>query len=173
VEITSGEMFRIKGANNTLIVYEDRVLLTKEGLLQKYRGGMGGDRTIYYRDMMSIEYKKPKIDNGYIKFIMPGSVDATARSGFGTSSAQTWAANLDPNNVILASGFSKAIGENADKCYSIIMEQFNKAKSAVNSPITVQASTSADELAKFKKLLDDGVITQDEFEVKKKQLLNL
>lgn len=30
-----------------------------------------------------------------------------------------------------------------------------------------------DEIAKYKKLLDDGTITQDEFEAKKKQLLNL
>ena len=31
---------------------------------------------------------------------------------------------------------------------------------------------SADELLKFKELLDGGVITQEEFEAKKKQLLN-
>ena len=31
----------------------------------------------------------------------------------------------------------------------------------------------ADEIYKFKKLFDDGVITQEEFEAKKKQLLNL
>ncbi len=34
-------------------------------------------------------------------------------------------------------------------------------------------NSSADEIVKFKKLLDDGVITQDEFNEKKKQLLNL
>ena len=31
----------------------------------------------------------------------------------------------------------------------------------------------ADEIRKFKKLADDGIITQDEFETKKKQLLGL
>ena len=31
--------------------------------------------------------------------------------------------------------------------------------------------SSADELTKYKKLLDDGVITQEEFDIKKKQLL--
>lgn len=34
-------------------------------------------------------------------------------------------------------------------------------------------SSSADEIFKFKSLLDSGVITQEEFEMKKKQLLNL
>ena len=33
--------------------------------------------------------------------------------------------------------------------------------------------SSADELSKYKKLLDDGVITQEEFNAKKKQLLGL
>lgn len=33
--------------------------------------------------------------------------------------------------------------------------------------------SSADELGKFKKLLDDGAITQEEFDAKKKQLLGL
>lgn len=38
-----------------------------------------------------------------------------------------------------------------------------------NKPI----ASEADELLKFKKLLDDGIITQEEFEIKKKQILGL
>ena len=37
----------------------------------------------------------------------------------------------------------------------------------------VHETTNADELKKYKELLDNGTITQDEFEAKKKQLLNL
>ena len=33
--------------------------------------------------------------------------------------------------------------------------------------------TNADELLKFKQLLDSGAITQEEYDIKKKQLLNL
>ena len=36
-----------------------------------------------------------------------------------------------------------------------------------------QLTTSADELKKYKDLLDSGVITQEEFDAKKKQLLGL
>ena len=43
-----------------------------------------------------------------------------------------------------------------------------------NAPTQVIAETSAaDELKKFKELLDSGVITQEEFDAKKKQLLGL
>lgn len=34
-------------------------------------------------------------------------------------------------------------------------------------------SSPADELKKFKELLDMGALTQEEFDIKKKQLLNL
>ncbi|MBR3588760.1 MAG: SHOCT domain-containing protein [Clostridia bacterium] len=34
-------------------------------------------------------------------------------------------------------------------------------------------NSEADELKKYKDLLDNGVITQEEFDAKKKQLLNL
>ena len=39
--------------------------------------------------------------------------------------------------------------------------------------VTVNVSSSADEIRKYKTLLDDGIITQEEFDAKKKQLLGL
>jgi uncharacterized membrane protein YsdA (DUF1294 family) len=51
----------------------------------------------------------------------------------------------------------------------------NQAQSHVTVQATVTAApaSQADELAKFKKLLDDGVLTQDEFDRKKAQILGL
>ncbi|MBO5652993.1 MAG: SHOCT domain-containing protein, partial [Clostridia bacterium] len=37
----------------------------------------------------------------------------------------------------------------------------------------IQASSNAEELKKYKDLLDAGIITQEEFDAKKKQLLGL
>ena len=48
-------------------------------------------------------------------------------------------------------------------------EREKASKAAGNAP----ALSSADELMKFKNLLDAGVITQEEFDAKKKQLLGL
>ena len=43
-----------------------------------------------------------------------------------------------------------------------------------NKDVTInQVNDVADEIAKYKKLFDDGIITQEEFEAKKKQLLGL
>jgi predicted Zn-dependent peptidase len=49
-----------------------------------------------------------------------------------------------------------------------LMAQTQPQQAPAAAPVS-----QADELAKFKKLLDDGVLTQEEFDVKKKQLLNL
>lgn len=47
-------------------------------------------------------------------------------------------------------------------------------KEAAVTQVTINNnSTSADELKKYKDLLDDGAITQEEFEAKKKELLGL
>ena len=51
-------------------------------------------------------------------------------------------------------------------------EEFRQANMAAHAPIA-QAPSSADELKKYKDLLDTGVISQEEFDAKKKQILGL
>lgn len=47
------------------------------------------------------------------------------------------------------------------------------AKIRAASTVPVQAASNADELKRFKELLDSGIITQEEFDAKKKHLLGL
>lgn len=61
---------------------------------------------------------------------------------------------------------------------NFIRETFNEAmenfkKDQQKSTSGVSALSTADEIAKFKGLLDSGVLTQEEFDAKKKQLLGL
>jgi len=51
--------------------------------------------------------------------------------------------------------------------------QYKKQSSAPAATIVVNNNSAADELKKFKELLDLCIITQDEFDAKKKQLLGL
>lgn len=53
-----------------------------------------------------------------------------------------------------------------------VLNQIRQSKNNANAINTVSTS-AADELLKFKQLLDMGVISQEEFEQKKKQLLDL
>lgn len=56
-----------------------------------------------------------------------------------------------------------------------LLKKVKKANKEIPSPLTtiVQNTSDADELKKYKDLLDNGVITQEEFDAKKKQLLGL
>ena len=54
-----------------------------------------------------------------------------------------------------------------------IIDEIKRQKSAPQATTVVQQASAADELKKFKELLDMGVITQEEFDAKKKQLLGL
>lgn len=67
--------------------------------------------------------------------------------------------------------------ENADAVYQvltgIINEMQTQATIAASPAPVIQQSTDADELAKFKALLDSGAITQEEYDAKKKQILGL
>ena len=63
------------------------------------------------------------------------------------------------------------------KIYDItnqIIVQFTEIKNLKETPIENNATVStADEILKYKNLLDAGAITQEEYEAKKKQLLGL
>ncbi|WP_303804633.1 SHOCT domain-containing protein [Ruminococcus flavefaciens] len=49
---------------------------------------------------------------------------------------------------------------------------FNNANT-INRTIVTQQRSMADEIAKYKQLLDSGAITEEEYEAKKKQILGL
>ena len=66
--------------------------------------------------------------------------------------------------------------KNANEIYEIInnlLVDRQKEKAQNTGTTIVQNSDEADQLKKYKDLLDSGVITQEEFEAKKKQLLGL
>ena len=65
----------------------------------------------------------------------------------------------------------KAIQEMAE-IFDYILA-LNTEKAAQEAEALNKQASDADELVKFKKLLDDGVITQGDFDTKKKQLLGI
>jgi hypothetical protein len=88
--------------------------------------------------------------------------------------ASTW-----PKGVAVATSSGRVaflMIKNCDeihRCVSnLLIDRQNKAP---NTPMIKQEipQSNADELRKFKELLDSGVITQEEFDAKKKQLLGL
>ncbi|GHV09892.1 hypothetical protein FACS189485_22800 [Spirochaetia bacterium] len=55
----------------------------------------------------------------------------------------------------------------------LIVGDINEALSKTNAPDNSSATSQADELSKFKVLLDNGTITQEDYDKKKKQILGI
>ena len=69
----------------------------------------------------------------------------------------------------------KGAQDSAQKCITALelINDTNQITHAEHISTVVQTTSAADEILKFKTLLDQGIITQEEFDAKKKELLGL
>lgn len=159
------EIFKLKCTNGILLVYDDKIVISRKTALGFFSQGLKGEKVFFYKDLSSIEYKKPSVwANGYIKFLTPGTIETKQNIGFLGNT--TLDAAKDPNTLILRA-FNKEIPEKSEEIYNFILKKIKEYKTSI-----VQSNISnADEIIKFKKLLDERIITQEEFEKKKQELL--
>ncbi len=153
-----GSVYRLTGTSARIIVYEDRVEIERTGFLNKLSYGFSGTKSIPMNSITSIQHKPADgIFNGFLQFGVLGGKER--------NSGLTGAVS-DENSVV----FSKDKNEKAEKIKSYI-----EAKIADrNKPASGSGDVSAaDEILKLKRLMDDGVITAEEFSAKKKQLLGV
>lgn len=155
----------VNNLGRILDVYENKVIFTSTQATSTIATGLvfgtsmtQGEKTIYFKDAIGVQYKPSSIADGYIQV-------ETAAGGVSTSGSQ-----YGGENSIQFSG--KKSNEEAEIIVAFIRKQIEDIK---NSPVggVVQQVSPAEELKKFKELLDLGIITQEEFDAKKKDLLGI
>ncbi len=62
---------------------------------------------------------------------------------------------------------------NREEVFQSISDVLAKLQNEKDTPVVVTNNSNVDEFKKYKELLDSGIITQEEFDIKKKQLLGL
>lgn len=137
-------------------VYDDRVVITVKANLGSLLTGnvSDGEKTIYYKDCIGVQFKKAGIQIGYLQIE--------------TASAQM---NNKGNNFFSENTFTFDHGnEKMVEISDYVKERVEYYHNLPASGTAVQVSP-ADEIKKYKELLDMGVISQEEFDAKKKQLL--
>lgn len=154
----------VNNLGKILDVYENKVVFTATKSTSSvvtamvFSGTAGqGEKTIYYKDAIGVQFKPSSVLDGYIQV-------ETAAGGAQNSN------QYGGENSIQFSG--QRANEEAEIIVKYIREQIETIKNAPAGCV-VQQISAADELKKFKELLDMGVITQEEFDAKKKQLLAL
>lgn len=114
------EIMRIKGTNGTIIAYDEYLVIARKGALAIASHGIQGDRTYFYRDIASIEYKKPGLFAGYIKIIVPGTLSNSS----GIKSYNSFKQNNQDDNTVILSGYKGA--KSSDKMYNFVMGKILK-----------------------------------------------
>ena len=156
-----------ENANPNLFIFENgkvRVLLdgtfiriTRSGILNVALHGLDGTKSINIANITAVQLKAPGVTSGYLQFTLMGGKE---------SQGGVLAAMSDENTVAVFTGELEKAEKVKDYIESILSKQ-----GAPSAPV-VQTSP-ADEIRKYKQLLDDGIITQEEFDTKKKELLGL
>jgi Short C-terminal domain len=142
----------------TLTVAGDQIRIEKQGLLTGRR-----EKTIAIRNISSVEVKKPGAFVGFIQFSIAGGMP---RDSSFTLSGGAIDAVKDENSVVF-NGTEEY--ETALKVKSYV-ESWSAVPQTAQAPVVVSV---ADEIRKLKSLLDEGLLTADEFAQKKQQLLGL
>ena len=152
------ELKGIPGIGKTVKVEGDNVKI-KLGMLNT--AGRSREKTIPIKNIVSVQTKKAGIRQGYIYFQTIGGLDNTSEKSVDDIMNEE-------NSVIF----------NSPKKYKIAQQIKNYIEEYQSKPlpetnIITNNISSADEIKKFKQLLDEGVISQEEFEAKKKQLIGI
>lgn len=151
---TENVVFDFKGANGRLVVCDDKILILKDSVLGDYSNSMATNKSIPMQSIKSVQ-----VQQTFIQFGVLGDRNASS----GTSGAY-----YDENSIILKN--REQLNE-ALKIKKYIENCISEKKSSEKE--TANSISAADEILKFKQLLDIGAITEEEFEAKKKQLLGL
>lgn len=155
----------LKGTNGTVTVYDDRVAISRTGLGALAAQGIKGDKTIFYSDLSSVEFKKPGLTNGYMQFVYAGTVNTSAKVGILKTSTKS----LKDENTVILRAFNKDIPQQSEELYNLLLKKVQEYKQ-IPSGTTAKASVT-DELMKLAKFKEQGVLTQEEFDKKKAELL--
>lgn len=147
-------------------IYRDKVVLTTKVTIGSIltHNATDGEKTIYYSDCIGIQFKPSSLTIGYLQFETASSSGNNQSGNFFNENSFTYDQNVMSNKKM-------------EEVVNFVKKQIDDIKKGKNQPLPAQNNTNlpliADELLKLKQLVDMGVLTQEEFEAKKKQLLGL
>lgn len=151
------QLFEFTSVGKYNVTVDDHtVKIEPKGMLNYLsKGGSKGEKSIPLKSITAVQFKKPGLTNGYIQF---------AYSGSSETKGGTMSAAKDENSIM----FTKKELAKAQELVDLV-----ENKRHADTPSSSPQLSVADELIKFKELLDAGILTQEEFDAKKKQMLGV
>lgn len=161
-----GLIYFINGVRGrSLKVYADRVVITVNAGIGSFitRNASDGEKTIYYADCIGLQFKESGIQIGYLQFETASRMMNNINSNFFSENSFTFDLTVTTNEQM------KEVRDYVEAQIRMCKNNQNQVQNQSAAP----AMSAAEEIKQFKELLDMGIISQEEFEAKKKQLLGL
>ena len=156
----------VKGRNGIVYAYNDRVEISRKSAVGFLTQGVKANRVIHYRDMTAIETKVPNLlTNGYMQFII--NPELSIKQRVSVISGTTTESMKDPNAVIFTAMKKKNVSE-FKKLTTFVLARLEYYKNDNSN-----TDNDLNDLKQLKSLLDDGIITQEDFDAQKKQILGI
>lgn len=133
-------------------------------------------QTWYFKDYNGIDIVNASFNSQFAQVVFLTGINSKSKFvGVDFSGEQNRVALHDSNRILFCGGmFSYADANDfATNVGSKIRAALEEYKNQEDENVPSRGVSAADELMKFKELLDAGVLTQEEFDAKKKQLLGL
>lgn len=151
----------IKSPNKvTIKLTVNAIIITRKGFVNLVNQGIKGDKTIPLKNITSVQLKKPGMTNGYIQFGLLGGNE---------SKGGVFAATQDENTIMFSKKNYEEMVELKNNIESYILKNDNY--SDLNN--TIIPKSPVEQIKEYKELLDMEIITQEEFNKKKANLLNM
>lgn len=152
--VSSKKVYNLKSNGKYEIVLEGKFIsITAKGIMNSINKGFTGTKKICLDNVTGVQYKKPGLTTGYLQIILMGSQEAKGGVFNAVQDENTISfAKKETEQILEIKGYIENYIENKNK--------YNESQFG-----------GADELLKYKKLLDMGAITQEEYENKKEQIL--
>ena len=129
----------------------------------------------FYKDYTNIQVIDANLNSQFARIVFVTSASGNKQEVI-LSTTTNLSIQGDLNKILFCSGMFSYKNANtfAKSVFDVLYPTFtNYKENSEQTNVTSNTPSAADEIKKYKELLDMGAITQEEFEAKKKQLLGL
>ncbi|WP_411503498.1 SHOCT domain-containing protein [Brevibacillus centrosporus] len=155
----SESIFEAQGVNGSLIIYPNRILISRQSSFLAKSSRLY-DKEITIKSVSAIQLKEPSMFlNGFIQFSFSGGKE---------SKGGAFDAAKDENSIVI----NKKQLDSFKKAKDIIYDLMSNADSSAQQEAAA-SDDSLDQLEKLAALRDKNIISEEEFNAKKKQILGI
>lgn len=161
----------VKGFNGIIKLYKDKIIIERKGTMSFLTQGLKGDKTIYLSDISSIQFKNAgTFTNGYIQFSFYGGSENKGGIFDATQDENTVMFNSAQENDFIALNHQINAALSNLKKEKAELDEKSQEKLEIKKNLEISYLFEIEKLAELR---DRGILTEDEFTQKKKQLLGI